>query len=225
MKLIFVTALLAGLAAFPRLASAEELTGVASVIDGDTDEIHGTRIRLHGIDAPESGQQCRDNADLTCRCGQTAALALADRVGRATATCRGSETDNYGRLIAVCFQGGEDLNRWMVEQGWAVAFRRYSADDVSSETAAKNSAIGIWSGSFVMPWDWRRGERLADRSEAEPRAGDCLLKGNINFGGDRIYHVAGGRSYAQTKITESKGERWFCSEAEARAAGWRRVGG
>jgi len=91
---------------------------------------------------------------------------------------------------------------------------------VDDEQRARAAGVGIWSGPFVMPWDWRRGERLA-ATTAGP-ADRCLIKGNISHRGERLYHVPGGRYYERTQIDEGKGERWFCSEAEAHAAGWRR---
>ena len=156
LHIIAVLALL--LSAVP--ATANELVGVASVIDGDTLEIRGVRIRLHGIDAPESRQLCRRNSGEEWRCGQQAALALSDRIGRLTVSCAVSDVDRYDRAIAVCAQGNEDLNRWLVSQGWAVAYRRYSRDYVEAEDLARRAGHNIWSGQFVMPWDWRRGQRL-----------------------------------------------------------------
>lgn len=140
-------------------ATANELNGVASVIDGDTVEIRGTRIRLHGIDAPESRQLCTRPSGQSWRCGQQAALALSDRIGRRSVSCVARDTDRYGRIIAVCSQDGIDLNAWMVAEGWAVAYRRYSLDYASAETEAQSTGRNIWSGTFVMPWDWRRGAR------------------------------------------------------------------
>lgn len=199
-----------------------ELTGVASVIDGDTIEIHGTRIRLHGIDAPESAQLCIDANDNPWRCGQQASLALAERIGRAPVSCRRTDTDHYGRMIAVCSSGTENLNAWLVAEGWAVAYRRYSGDYVAREDEAREARRNIWSGRFVMPWDWRRGAQIVAEDPATERSQRCAIKGNINRDGKRIYHVPAGRFYEPTRIDTSKGERWFCSEAEARAAGWRR---
>ena len=139
-------------------AAAESLAGQASVIDGDTVEIHGQRIRLFGIDAVESRQRCIRGGK-QWNCGKDSAFALADRIGRSAIDCHGAERDRYDRLVAVCFKGSEDLNRWMVEQGWAVAYRRYSMDYVKAEEAAKAAGRGLWSGSFEMPWDWRKTAR------------------------------------------------------------------
>jgi len=200
-------------------AVAADLTGIPSVIDGDTLEIHGERIRLHGIDAPEGKQLCVKPTDERWRCGQRAALTLADLIDRRPVRCEGNERDRYGRLIAVCYLGGLDLNRWMVENGWAVAFRKYSLNYVDAEEEAKAAHRGIWSSGFVMPWDWRRGQRLAETAGG----GGCTIKGNISAKGERIYHVPGQENYDQTVVSPSKGERWFCSEEEARVAGWRRA--
>ncbi len=135
--------------------AAEPLLGTASVIDGDTIEIHGQRIRLHGIDAPESRQECTRSGGTSWRCGQQATLALSDRIGRSVVRCDPRDRDRYGRIIAICFKGTEDLSRWMVASGWAVAYRKYALDYVADEERAHLARIGIWSENFDMPWDWR----------------------------------------------------------------------
>ena len=119
--------------------------------------------------------------------------------------CAERDRDRYGRVVAVCSIPGEDLNAWMVEQGWPVAYRKYSTDYVSHETAAKTARRGLWRGDFVEPSRWRRGERL--EAPAASRAGDCRIKGNISKKGTRIYHVPGGAWYAKTRIDTAKGER------------------
>ena len=141
-------------------AGAADLTGQASVIDGDTLEIHGQRIRLHGIDAPEGAQLCYRHRE-PWPCGRRAAFALADHIGARTVSCEPRDRDRYGRIVAVCFAGGQNLNAWMVRQGWALAYRRYSRDYIAGEDAAREDGAGMWAGRFTPPWDWRRGERLA----------------------------------------------------------------
>lgn len=185
--------------------AAESLSGQASVIDGDTIEIHGKRIRLHGVDAPESSQRCEDDSGTKWRCGQQAALALAERTDGAAISCWRTDTDHYGRMIGVCMRGNENLNRWLVQQGWAVAYRQYSADFVRQEKAAREAGRNIWSGKFVMPWEWRKGARLEESEEPEtPTEGasrdGCRIKGNINRNGERIYHLPGGAFYSRTRI-------------------------
>ena len=117
-----------------------------------------------------------------------------------------------------------DLNAWMVAEGWAFAYRRYSNAYVGEESAARAARRGVWRGEVVPPWEWRTGKRLGGtRTTARQESGGrCSIKGNISKSGTRIYHVPGGRYYDQTRINTSKGERWFCTENEARSAGWRR---
>jgi endonuclease YncB( thermonuclease family) len=141
-------------------ADEPDLVGVASVIDADTIEIRGARIRLHGIDAPESSQICLDATGAAFRCGQAAALALADRVGRRPVACDARGQDRYGRIIAVCRTGtdprsGTDLGAWLVEEGLAYAYRRYSEDYVVHEDTARAAGRGFWAGQFEPPWEQR----------------------------------------------------------------------
>ncbi|MBE0599884.1 MAG: thermonuclease family protein [Burkholderiaceae bacterium] len=139
-------------------AQSEPVAGVASVIDGDTLEIHGQRVRLFGIDAPESGQPCETAQGERWRCGRDAAIALADLIGRAPIQCDPQDIDRYGRVVAVCYQGNLDIGAEMVRAGWAVAYRRYSRAYVRDEDAARLAGRGLWAGVFHMPWDWRRSQ-------------------------------------------------------------------
>jgi endonuclease YncB( thermonuclease family) len=132
-----------------------KIAGVASVIDGDTIEIHGQRIRLHGIDAPESRQTCLDAGGRTWRCGQQAALALQDLIGRRTVSCDERDVDRYGRIVGRCLLGDIDINEWLVSQGLALAYRHYSMDYVAAEDEARAADRGMWAGKFEPPWDWR----------------------------------------------------------------------
>ena len=135
--------------------SAPTIQGTTSVIDGDTIEIRGERIRLDTIDAPESSQLCLDAAGKRYRCGQKSAFALADMIGRSVVSCQPKGRDRYKRVIATCFKGPINLNAWIVSQGWAVAFRKYGIDYIGEEDQARIARRGIWAGSFEMPWDWR----------------------------------------------------------------------
>ena len=210
-------------------ASTTALSGRARVVDGDTIDMGGTRVRLHGVDAPESDQSCVAQG-ARWPCGRRAARALGQRLGGRTVVCEERDRDRYGRIVAVCRQGGRDINAWLVAEGWALAYRRYSRAYVGEESTARAPRKGVWRGEFVAPWDWRRGKRLrgAERTTApaaQAASKRCNIKGNISRNsGRRIYHVPGDPYYARTRIDPSRGERWFCSEAEARAAGWRRAG-
>lgn len=139
------------LTATPALA----IQGQATVIDGDTIEIHGERIRLDGIDAPESWQLCY--APAAYRCGQEAAFALADFIGRRTVTCHQTDTDRYRRVIARCSVGGQDVALWLVENGHALDWPRYSKGEYAdAQRRASGALLGVWRGQFQWPWEWRR---------------------------------------------------------------------
>ena len=211
-------------------ATLADVAGPATVVDGDTLEIAGERIRLHGIDAPETDQTCERDG-VTWLCGAAASGKLRELVRGREVRCREHGRDTYGRIIASCSAGGVDVEAAMVLAGLALAYRRYSTAYVGQEATAQARRVGIWSGRFVEPWQWRQGERLTTAAANDNRpptvrtgpaqAPACAIKGNISRNG-RIYHVPGGQYYDRTRIDTSKGERWFCSEAEAQAAGWRR---
>ncbi len=209
--------------AFPTSAALGQVSGSARVIDGDTLEIAGERLRLHGIDAPESRQTCAREGVIWL-CGSQATKTLRDLIGSSTVTCDDQGRDRWGRLISVCHVGATNLNAAMVSAGMALAYQRYSKRFLPREAEAKAARRGMWAGRFVEPWRWRRGARLTSRAandDRPARARDCRIKGNISRNG-KIYHVPGGRYYSRTKIGPSKSERWFCTEGEAQAAGWRR---
>jgi endonuclease YncB( thermonuclease family) len=131
------------------------VSGVASVVDGDTIEIHGVRIRLHGVDTPESSQLCLDAKGQRFRCGALVANKLAAWLGRRTVTCSRRDTDRYRRMVAACTVGDESVNAWLVNQGYAAAYKRYSKDHIAAEEAARAERRGLWAGQWQMPWDYR----------------------------------------------------------------------
>jgi endonuclease YncB( thermonuclease family) len=203
--------------------AAETLSGPAQVVDGDTLSIQGlsARIRLYGIDTPEGQQTCDDAEGKRYLCGSRAAEALSALVGRnGRVSCEEEDRDRYGRIVAVCQTNNREINAELVRQGWAVEYKQYSDGRYADEEAeARKAKRGLWAGKFVEPWDWRRGKRL----ESEASTGSerkCAIKGNIS-GSGKIYHMPDSKNYARTTIDEASGERWFCSEDDARAAGWR----
>lgn len=152
LRLLVYASLLLGLA----LAQGS-LVGRASVVDGDTLEIQGVRIRLWGVDAVESSQTCLDAAGKPWPCGRRAAFALADFLGQRTVYCERRDTDRYGRTVAVCQVGGVEINRWLVEQGWALAYVQYGGSVyLPAQNQAKGDKRGIWQGLFAPPWEYRR---------------------------------------------------------------------
>ena len=134
----------------------ETMAGGARIIDGDTLDLDGKRIRLYGIDAPERAQTCtRGNRNWNC--GTEATAALVQAIGDRTLTCEKKDVDRYDRIVAICHAGDVDLNTWMVRNGWALAYRQYGGEIYgANERAAKNDKAGVWSGQFENPWDWRR---------------------------------------------------------------------
>lgn len=200
--------------------AAETLRGRADFVDGDTLHLGQAKVRLFGIDAPELDQTCTLASGKEWACGQWAFEQVKALYQGVRLTCEVVDIDRYERLVAICASGTDEVNATLVARGIALAYRSYSTRYVAAETSARDGATGLWVGSFVAPEDYRKG---ALNTPAAAPDGDCVIKGNISSNG-RIYHLPGQESYAKTVISTNKGERWFCSEAEARAAGWRPSG-
>lgn len=189
------------------------------VLDGDTIDLDGVRYRLHGIDAPEAAQQCKAAGGGEWACGQAALHKMERLVLDQDVICTSHEKDVYGRWIASCVADGIDVNGEMIASGLAWAFRRYSVDYVAVEEIAHARHLGIWQAETETAWDFRA-RKWGDATASGTPVG-CPIKGNINSKHEKIYHVPWSTDYAKTKIDPRKGERWFCSEGEAVAAGWR----
>lgn len=133
--------------------------GTATIVSGDTLKIDKNRFRLHAIDAPENKQQCLTGLNVEYACGELAYQALVDKIDGKPVRCVKKGNDRYGRIIAVCYLGKEDLNAWMVKNGYAVAYPQYGKDYVPLEKEAKENKTGIWAGRFEIPSEWRKSKR------------------------------------------------------------------
>ncbi|WP_405234754.1 thermonuclease family protein [Lentisalinibacter salinarum] len=207
--------LLAAVLSWSASVSAELTGKVVRIADGDsftllTPDKRQVKIRLAEIDAPERGQPY----------GNRARQKLSQLVFQTQVRVEVQTTDRYGRTVGRPYVGDLDVCAEMVRSGAAWAYRRYVRDSdlLTLEQEAREARRGLWSlpeADKQPPWEWRR----SSRPEQGPNG--CSIKGNIASDGDKIYHLPSMASYGPTKINEAKGERWFCSEEEAQAAGWR----
>ena len=132
------------------------IAGKATIIDGDTLDVGGKRIRIWGIDAVENDQRCTLNGK-PWDCGVEAKLALAKFLSDKEAVCTRQSLDRFGRTVAQCAAGGVDLGGWIVEQGHALDFPEYSSGYYAEQQArAQSGSKGLWRGQFLEPWEWRR---------------------------------------------------------------------
>ena len=147
-----------------RSENINKISGFAKVVDGDTIKINSKKIRLYGIDAPEKKQKCKKTY-LTISfmsftkdymCGEVSTQKLIKKINKQKLNCNILDVDRYKRLIGECFKKNINLNSWMVSNGYAVAYRKYSRKYVTDEINAKKNKLGIWQGKFEMPWDYRR---------------------------------------------------------------------
>ncbi|MGI9373650.1 MAG: thermonuclease family protein [Hyphomicrobiales bacterium] len=132
-----------------------EVGGEPQVIDGDSLIISGTEIRLFGIDAPEGQQVCTNAEGAEYKCGREAARALRGLIKGRNIACTIVTSDRYGRNVSRCTHNMQSINKEMVRQGWAIAYRSHSSDYIAAETEAKNAKRGVWQGKFERPQDWR----------------------------------------------------------------------
>lgn len=222
-------------------ALAADLVGIPRIVDGDTLAIGSTRVRLEGIDAPETDQICLNANGMHWVCGIDARDELTVHVGGREIRCSSSGVDAYKRTLATCYLGDEDLNAWMVQQGWALAYVQYSSTYRRVEEDARTNQRGLWRGAFIAPWDWRHRntktvilgdysvpiyaqKMLLNRSAIEGAPSpECTIKGSVSRNGERIYHIEGQRFYARIRMDKGGDRRWFCTPEEAEAAGWRRA--
>jgi len=206
----------------------QPIAGAVRVVDGDSLHVGTTEVRLFGVDAFEGRQVCVRDGN-PWRCGEAAANELRKLTTGHAITCDKRDTDSYGRTVAVCTNGAVDLGAELTRAGLALAYRQYSDDYVDEENEAHAARRGAWGGNFTDPWDARRAGETQERQQPQGGSSNAVsgcrgtgIKGNISKpSGERIYHTRDSSSYEETRIDEADGERWFCTEEDARRAGWR----
>jgi endonuclease YncB( thermonuclease family) len=185
-------------------AFAADFTGVLRIVDGDTLAIGSTKVRLEAIDAPETDQVCLNAAGKHWTCGIDARDQLAAHIAGRDIKCSSHGIDAYRRTLATCYIADEDLNGWLVQEGWALAYVKYSSKYIRVEEDARTQKRGIWQGAFIAPWDWRHRNKksvilgafsvpinaqtmlLAPSGTEGAPSPECTIKGNINRNGERI---------------------------------------
>ena len=146
---------------------AEEISGIPKVVDGDTVHINDNKFRLEGIDAPEMRQQCKKESlkisfmigftlYKNYSCGEVSKEKLISKIRGSKIKCIFTTKDRYKRYIATCYKEKTNLNQWMVRNGYAIAYRRYSKKYVPDENFAKENKLGLWQGKFMNPEKWRK---------------------------------------------------------------------
>jgi endonuclease YncB( thermonuclease family) len=221
-------------------AHAADLKGVPTIVDGNTLVIGTTKIRLERIYAPETDQICLNANGIRWTCGIDARNQLAAHIAGREINCTSNGANAYHLTLATCYLAGEDLNGWMVQQGWGLAYVRQSFEYVQVEKDARTQKRGLWQGAFIAPWDWRhrnnqttihgassvpidaRATLLNPSASVSAPSPECTIKGKISGTGKQIYHMQNQRFYTRIKMNR-RGSRWFCTPEEAEAAGWRRA--
>jgi endonuclease YncB( thermonuclease family) len=180
----WLIAAIAALAALTRCETTADTrplpAGHAQVVDGDTLEIAGERIRIFGVDAPEYQQTCTTANGERWPCGRNAARELARWLRQREVLCTRTDTDVHNRAVARCTANGEDIGAWLVKSGTARAFTRYTRDYSDEERDAKQAHRGIWQGPHEAPWTWRA------KRHPNPKSASVLLdwypaRGDMRF--------------------------------------------
>ena len=197
--------------------AGSDLVAVIRVIDGDTIEVEGLgKIRLIGIDTPEIVDPRKPVQCFGKEAFQKANEMLSGKKVHLESDLTQGDKDSYNRALRYVFlEDGTHFNKWMIENGYAHEYTynlpyKYQQEFKDAQRSARENNRGLWSPSAC-------GGNITSQM-----TGQCLIKGNISSSGEKIYHIPGGDYYNKTVVDESKGERWFCSEAEAQAAGWRK---
>jgi endonuclease YncB( thermonuclease family) len=206
-------------AALPSLMSdaSSTLEGRAVALSGDTLRVARTTVVLSGIEAPVEGQTCGSESSRLWRCDAAAKAALAQLLRSGSITCKLSGSDDQSRRTGACRQGETDIAAELVRNGHVFAETGFFSSYGSLESEAREAKAGIWQGAPARPSDYRA-QKWEEAKREAPEG--CPIKGNVT-GGRRVYVLPWAQDYERVKISSSRGERWFCSEDEAIAAGWK----
>ncbi|MEM8973459.1 MAG: thermonuclease family protein [Pseudomonadota bacterium] len=203
-------------ASLPTL-SEPPIEGRARAVTGDTLLVAGQVVRLSGIEAPELTQVCRNARRRRWRCGRSARQALSKLVGSRKVSCSDLSADSNGFKTGTCRIGEDDIAMRLLRRGHAFSTASSYGSYSTEETAARTAKVGIWSGTAQLPEEFRE----ASWASAKAKAPDgCPIKGRVTRSG-KVYLLPWSPSYRSRKIRKSRGERWFCSENDALAAGWK----
>ncbi len=195
------------------------LIKVTRVIDGDTIEIEGgERVRYIGIDTPETVDPRKPVQCFGVEASKKNKEMVEGKIVRLEKDI--TDRDKYNRLLRYIYVGDIFINLELVKQGFAYSYSyppdiKYQDQIVNAQQEAKDANRGLWSACPVQTAVPAPQENNFDSS--------CSIKGNISTSGEKIYHLLGCGSYSKTQIDEKRGEKWFCSEFEAQAAGWRKA--
>lgn len=195
-----------------------ELKGRANVLAGDVIRVGQTTVRLAGIEAPEGNQRCNGASDRTWRCGQAARDALTRLTRGQQLSCRLAGTDDSGLRLATCSTGETDIAAELVRGGHVFAVPGFFARYSGVEGEARAARAGVWEADSVERPSEYRAKRWDEAKRNAPEG--CPIKGRVTSG-SRTYVLPWYSNYDSVRVRERRGERWFCSEQEARAAGWR----
>jgi endonuclease YncB( thermonuclease family) len=199
------------------LAASKPIEGRGAAVTGDTLRVGSVVVRLAGIEAPEADQRCGASGRKSWRCGEAATEGLGKIVRGKLVSCTLSGSGEAGRPLATCRTEGIDVATTLVRQGHVFAQQGVLARYASTEIEARTAKAGLWKGDAQRPLEWRA-KRWEEAKRAAPDG--CPIKGAVGNDG-KVYVLPWSREYERVKIKSARGERWFCSEQEARSAGWR----
>ena len=216
-----LTAQFSGLASSIPFVGGKTIEGRATVIGADLVRVGTTVIRLTGIEPPARDQICTRPGNKRWRCNETAALALAKQINGRALKCATRGNDSMGNAQGTCVDGASDIGAQLVKGGHVFAASGLLASYAAAEAEAKTAKLNLWSAANERPGDWRA-KVWADAKQRAPSG--CPIKGQA-IGAARTYVLPWSTDYDRVRVNVARGGRWFCTEDEAKSAGWKVAGG